>query len=137
VREDMIEVIEQIIAAVWLQFHADPHSGSQGDQSRISETLGQSHIAAQYRGQQTCRIEVIASKEAYFIEAWGQHLLGLIDEEHGSKKSALDMIFPAFSQGLETAVTIRRREVHPEQGPHFAIKVAEVALGDSNSRLHP
>jgi len=46
------------------------------------------------------------------------------------------MIFPAFSQGLETAVTIRRREVHPEQGPHFAIKVAEVALGTFHHANH-
>jgi hypothetical protein len=71
----------------------------------------------------------MASKEAYLIETWGEHFLGLVDEQNGSKKSALDVTFPAFPQGLESTVTIGRGEVNPEKGSHFAIEITEAALG--------
>jgi hypothetical protein len=75
------------------------------------------------------RIELLASKEAYLIEAWGKHLLGLVDEQYGSKKGALDVTFPAFPQCLESSVTIGRGEVDAEKGSHFPIEITETALG--------
>jgi len=75
------------------------------------------------------RIELIASKKAYLVEAWGKHFLGFIDEQDRSKKGAFDMIFPAFPQGLESTVTIGRGKVDPEKGSHLPIEVAEAALG--------
>jgi hypothetical protein len=75
------------------------------------------------------RIELIASKKAYLIETRGHHLLGLIDEQDGPQKGALDMTFPAFPQGLESTVTIGRGKVNPEKRSHFPIEITEVALG--------
>jgi hypothetical protein len=75
------------------------------------------------------RVELIASKETYLIETWGNHLLGLIDEQYGPQKGALDMTFPAFPQGLESPVTIGRGKVNPEKRSHFPIEITEAALG--------
>ena len=56
------------------------------------------------------------------------HLLGLVDDEHGSGKRAVDMRLPALAQDLGSAPAVVGAQRNAEEVAHLAVEVGDVGL---------
>src|SRR6202035_2144428 len=55
-------------------------------------------------------------------------LLGLVDNQHGSRQSGVDVGLPAIAQHLGSGPAIVRSQLDAEQIAHLAIEVGEAGL---------
>ena len=66
-----------------LQGEPDPDAGAQGQEVFAPQEIGEATVAGEDDGEQRAGVELGAGQQAQLAEHGGEHLLGLVDEEHG------------------------------------------------------
>ena len=57
-----------------------------------------------------------------------QHLLRLVDDQHGARERGIDVALPALAQQLCAAPSVVRMQHDAEQLAHLAVEVGEPGL---------
>ena len=83
----MVEAGEQFVARGVVQHEAAADAAADGEQVRLAEAVGQALVAAEDDGQELAGIEFFGAQDAQLAKDGGQGLLGLIDEEDGTRQS--------------------------------------------------
>ena len=77
-------------------------------------------------------VEARGRQQPQLGEHGGQHLLGLVDDQHGSRQRGVDMGLPALAQHLGAGPAVVRGQLDAEQVAHLAIEVGEAGLGPAD-----
>jgi hypothetical protein len=72
--------------------------------------------------------------EHKFAENGRQHLLRLVNDEHGPRQGGIDVGLPTLAQDFCAGPAIVRAQLDPEQLTHLAIEVGKIGLGPA---AHP
>jgi ParB-like nuclease domain len=79
-------------------------------------------------GEQDMAVEARGRQQPQFGEHGWRHLLGLVDDQHRSRQSGVDVGLPAITQHLGSGPAVVRSQLDAEQIAHFAIEVGEAGL---------
>ena len=93
-----------------------------------AQALEQAAVAGEHDGQQDVAVEAGGGQQAQLGEHGGQHLLGLVDDQHRSRQRGVDVGLPALAQDLGAGPAVVRGELDAEQVAHLAVEVGEAGL---------
>jgi hypothetical protein len=112
-----------------LQRQAHAHAAAERSEFLGTQALQQPTIAGKHDSQQDVAVEAGGREQPQLGEHSRQHLLGLVDDQHGSRQGGVDMGLPALAQHLGAGPSVVRGELDSEQVAHLAIEVDEAGLG--------
>ena len=124
----VLQQLAQLLGRGPLQHQAHAHAAAQRQQLLGAEALEQPPIAGEHHGEQHVLSRRADDSSRSSAEHGGQHLLGLVDDQHGPAQRGVDMALPALAQHLGAGPAVVRVQLDAEQVAHLAVEVGEAGL---------
>ena len=128
----VFETLLQLLRAGAFERQPHAHAAAERQQLVGPQAFEETAVAGQHDGEQDVAVEPGGGQQAQLGEHGGQHLLGLVDDEHGPRQRGVDMGLPAIAQDLGAGPAVVRGELDAEQIAHLAVEVGETGLGPAD-----
>ena len=90
--EQVVEGGGQRIALGVVEVEAAADAAAEARQVRVLEALGKTMVAGEDDAEELLGVEALAGEDAELVEDVGEHLLGLVDDEHRAGERGLDVL---------------------------------------------